>query len=388
MFFYIMTFGCKVNQYESREIEKNLANEGFEPSLPEMAQVIIVNSCMVTETSEQKVKSYIRKMKSRGKFVVLTGCMANCEIETAADLSIPDKSQIANILKEHFPALPKYIVTKSQKTRKFIKIQDGCNRFCSYCIIPYARNKIWSKPIDEIISEAKTAAEHGYKEIVLIGINLAAYDYNNLKLIDVIEKLPQNFRIRLGSLEPELIDENMLLRLTKIENFCPHFHLSLQSGSDKILTAMNRRYTGAEFESLVTAIRKYYPDAGISTDIIVGFPGETDNDFNETFNFAEKLKLTRIHVFPFSPRNGTVAYTMKNQIDENIKKERVKILTTLASQLADDFYSSQIGKVYPVLFEKQHQGGYFQGYTPNYILVKNFSDLDLKNKIINITIGE
>ncbi|GHU52667.1 tRNA (N(6)-L-threonylcarbamoyladenosine(37)-C(2))-methylthiotransferase MtaB [Clostridia bacterium] len=376
------TFGCKVNQYDSEKLVTDLVNAGFVLTLSQYARIVIVNSCMVTEIAENKVKKQIAKLKRQHKFVVLTGCIANRNIETDADISIPEKSEIAKILSEKFTVIStEHTASASHRTRKFIKIQDGCNRFCSYCIIPYAREKIYSKPLDEIILEAKDAADKGFKEIVLIGINLATHV---TPLAEIVEKCSDIYgieRIRLGSLEPDIFTD--IERLAKLPKLCPHFHLSLQSGSDKILKLMNRRYTTAEYSELVEKIRKFFPDCGITTDIIVGFPQETDSDFKQTLEFAEKIKFSKIHVFPYSKRSGTKAAEMP-QIDEYVKTVRADVLKNLDKKLKWEFYRTQIGKEYPVLFEFEKNPNAHTGHTPNFmrINVPNTDKISWQGKIM------
>ncbi|MDR0920594.1 MAG: tRNA (N(6)-L-threonylcarbamoyladenosine(37)-C(2))-methylthiotransferase MtaB [Oscillospiraceae bacterium] len=387
MQFNIETFGCKVNQYESEKIAENLVAAGFIQVTSELATVIVINSCMVTEIAENKVKKHISKLKRQGKYVALTGCMANKGVLTQADISLKN-TDIVEYLTEHFKdkaEIGNITHGTKKKTRKFIKIQDGCNRFCSYCIIPYARNKMFSKPLEDILKEVKEAANNGYKEIVLIGINIGAYNGGIHTVIEKCAEIEGIERIRLGSLEPDLFTD--IERLSKIPKLCPHFHLSLQSGSNRILSLMNRHYTSEDFSELVENLRKYFPDCSITTDIIVGFPTETETEFLETVEFAKKVKFSKIHVFPYSKRSGTAAAEME-QVDEKIKAQRADILKSVSAELEQQFYNSQIGKTYPVLFEREKDNNFHIGHTPNFLTIKipNIEKKSFQGKILLTTV--
>ena len=276
-------------------------------------------------------------------------------------------------------------------TRAYIKIQEGCSQFCSYCIIPYARGPIRSRNIRDIVLEAKRLADNGFKEIVLTGIHVASYgkDFDNkeIGLIDVIEdiaNIDKIKRIRLSSLEPRIVDKEFLDRLSKVEQFCDHFHLSLQSGSDSILQSMNRKYDTNLYEKTINLIRKYYPNAAITTDIIVGFPGETDEDFERTLNFVDKIQFSKIHVFKYSNRKGTEASKMKNQIPGLVKKERSQRLIEKSKYYTDKFLDNMLNQPIKVLFESKNDNGFIKGYTTNYIRVKRQYNPNLSNKIIDV----
>ena len=271
-----------------------------------------------------------------------------------------------------------------------MKIQDGCNQFCSYCIIPYARGPIRSRALEDILIEAERLADAGFKEIILTGIHVASYgkDIGNINLFDVIEKVSQIDgieRIRLSSMEPTYIDEEFLKKAVNIKKLCDHFHLSLQSGSDTVLKRMNRKYTTKEYKNIVDLIRKYMPNVGITTDIIVGFPGETEEEFNETYDFVKNIGFSRIHVFKYSPRKGTPASKMDKQVDGNIKNKRSEKLIKLGNNLMDKFNSQFIGKVVHVLFEEE-KDGFYEGYTTNYIRVKSESKENIQGKIFPVKI--
>lgn len=271
-----------------------------------------------------------------------------------------------------------------------MKVQDGCNRFCSYCIIPYARGEIRSRTIDDSLEEAKVLAKAGYKEIVLTGIHIGSYgkDLGDKRLIDLIEaigKVQGIERIRLSSVEPVIITDEFMERALETKKLCDHFHLSLQSGSNKILKAMNRRYTREEYMEKCQIIRKYMPYAGLTTDIIVGFPTETDEDFNDSLDLVEKVKFSKIHVFKYSKRKGTPAASMKNQVDGNIKIERSEKLLETNDRLMEEFIEKNKNRSLKVLFEER-KGDYYEGYTTNYIRCKLKTQEELKNKIINVKI--
>jgi threonylcarbamoyladenosine tRNA methylthiotransferase MtaB len=281
--------------------------------------------------------------------------------------------------------------TYTETTRAFIKVQDGCNNFCSYCIIPYSRGRIRSRKIENVISEIEDIASKGIKEVVLTGIHVSSYgkdfseDITLIDLLEAISKISGIERIRLSSLEPKIITKDFLLRLKNLTKVCNHFHLSLQSGCNATLQRMNRKYTTEEFESIVKMIRDFYPDAALTTDIIVGFPGETNEEFDTTYKFLKKINFMKMHVFKYSPRKGTMASEMPNQIKPQIKDERSNILLNLSNENEINFIEQYIGKQVEVLFE-QSEGDYVEGHTKNYILVKVIENSILPNEIRNVVI--
>ena len=283
-------------------------------------------------------------------------------------------------------------ISYTEKIRAVIKVQDGCNQFCSYCIIPYARGRVRSRKIDSIIKEIEQIAQKGIKEVVITGIHLASYgkDFEeNIGLIDLLEeinKIDGIVRIRLGSLEPKIITEEFMQRLIKLEKICHHFHLSLQSGCDNTLKRMNRKYTTSEFEEIVQRLRKYYNDVILTTDIIVGFPGETGEDFETTYNYLKKINFYKMHVFPYSPRKGTVAAKMPDQIQGDVKEKRSKKLIELSNENQKQYNQNLIGKDVEVLFEEKNKEGYYKGHTQNYILVEYKTDEELENKIVKVNV--
>ncbi|NLP26436.1 MAG: tRNA (N(6)-L-threonylcarbamoyladenosine(37)-C(2))-methylthiotransferase MtaB [Clostridiales bacterium] len=397
-----ISFGCKVNQYETECIKQAFSNNNYIITENKSdADIYIINSCTVTSSSDSKVLQCIKRLRNDNPLalIVLTGCYPQAFMDEAREIIEADvitgtknRSELLSLVNEAIKKKnPNKIINLSDfdgnelledmtcseftnKTRAFVKIQDGCNQFCSYCIIPYARGRIRSKPIDALKKEVSTLAKNGHKEIVLVGINLAFYGNEfGLRLIDAVEasaKIKGIERIRLGSLEPEIISDDDLLRLANVPQFCPHFHLSLQSGCEKTLKEMNRKYTTAEYERLINKIRDTFPDSSITTDVMVGFPNENEEDFEQSLAFVEKIGFSRIHVFPYSKREGTIAAKHPNQIPDNIKSFRAKKMSYIAEKSMQKFLHSQVGKVYPVLFEKENCTKFHQGYSPNYTLIK------------------
>lgn len=395
-----ISFGCKVNQYETQCLREDFENHGYTvTNSPMEADVFVINSCTVTASSDNKVMQCIKKLRHQhtDSLIVLTGCYPQAFSEEAKKITEADvitgtknRKELVKLVEEAIEkkhkssGISRYQGNEliediscthfSDKTRAFMKIQDGCNQFCSYCIIPFARGRIRSKPIERVRVEAKEFAEKGHKEIVLIGINLAFYGKEyGIRLVDAIEecdKIDGIERIRLGSLEPEMILNDDLKRLAGIKKFCPHFHLSLQSGSDKILKKMNRQYTSEQYLQLVKQIRSTFPDCSITTDIMVGFPDETEDDFKQSLEFIKQIGFAKVHIFPYSVRTGTAAAKMSNQISDNIKTERARLMSEAAGECSAKFLESQVGKVYPVLFEKENCTNFHRGHCPNYTLVK------------------
>lgn len=418
---YFITFGCKVNQYETECLKADFTSKGFlVEEAPVLADVIIINSCTVTASGDSKSLYAVRKLRKQNPeaVIVLTGCLPQASPEIAEKLPEVDivtgtkhRNRIVEIVEQYlinnkrsveigkygksdeFEALP--INTGFEvKTRAFLKIQDGCNQFCSYCIIPYARGRCRSKPIDEIRAEVSALAEAGHKEIVLVGINLAFYGVESgIRLVDAVEaccRVPGVERVRLGSLEPEMISEEDLARLSKLTQFCPQFHLSLQSGSAATLKRMNRRYTPEEYFALVTKIRKIFPEASFTTDIMVGFPHETDEEFHESLEFAEKVGFSKIHVFQYSPRKGTKAAGMP-QLSKKVKEQRAERMKALGEKLQRNHLEKMVGKTVPVLFERENCTEFHHGYAPDYTLIKiprENSKKSLRNMIFCVTIKE
>lgn len=412
MRFAVLTFGCKVNQYESNAIVNNMLSEGFEKSeTAEEADIVIVNSCTVTENGSKKVCHEIRRLKNRNSsvLVVLIGCYPQAFPEEAmksgADIicGTSERGKIPALIKNHGNSLPMNCVSDTSsvyeeldfsrttgKTRAFIKIEDGCDCFCSYCIIPYARGRVRSRSLDSIKEEVSACVRDGHKEIVLVGINLSCYGkdigLNLADAVEAVEAFDEIERVRLSSLEPELLDEAMIKRLAKSEKLCPHFHLSLQSGSDATLRRMNRHYTSEEYYEIVSNLRKYFVNCSITTDIMVGFAGETEEEFAESLTFAERVGFSKIHVFTYSVRKGTAAEKRTDHIPEAVKQERYKKMTELDSRLHKEFLRSQVGTVQTVLVQKRTSPDFACGLTPNYTNVRIYGSPAQKHDIVKVKI--
>lgn len=397
---YFLTFGCKVNTCETASMQTMLRSAGHcIVTTPEEADVCILNSCTVTESGDNRTRAALRKLRRSypDMLLVLTGCYAQAYPEQAesipeADLVLGTKgrSRLPELLEtwqqthtpcgavdaytghDTFEALPCDIMPDN--TRAFLKIQDGCNCFCSYCIIPYARGRCRSMPLDVLQQEVSQFAAEGYTEIVLCGINLAFYGKEwGGSLLDAVSLCCQTSgiqRVRLGSLEPERMTEDLLDALAALPAFCPQFHLSLQSGCDHTLKEMHRRYTTQEYAALCAAIRSRFPVCAITTDIMVGFPGETDADFAESLAFAESMQFAKIHVFRYSPRTGTPAAKRTDQIPDSVKHTRMVAMQQLAETARTAFLSSRIGLTLPVLFERERDAAFHNGHTPDFTPVK------------------
>ena len=382
----------------------------------EKADVYIINTCTVTNMADRKSRQMLRRVKqiNPNSVVVATGCYAQVskdELEQIEDidlvLGINEKNNIVEYVNSYLNTRTKYsetsdvlhqsdfldfgTVTHMEKTRAVIKVQDGCDRFCSYCIIPYARGRVRSRLPESIINEITQIANAGIKEVVITGIHIASYgkDFrNNYKLIDLLEeinKIEGIKRIRLGSIEPTLITEEFVNRLSKLEKICDHFHLSLQSGCDATLERMNRKYTTEEFEKVVVLLRKYYKNVALTTDIIVGFPEETNEEFVQTYNYLNKIDFYKMHIFKYSPRKGTKAALMKNQVPGDIKEERSKKLIELSDKKQKEHNEKYIGQKLEVLFEEREKE-YIKGHTTNYIVVKTKTDKQIENTIQTVRI--
>ena len=408
-----LTLGCKVNQYESNAMAQKFLNAGYSVcGIKENPDVIIVNTCTVTNIADRKSRHILRKVKEENKnsIVVAVGCYVQVakekvdEIEEI-DLSLGnvEKKDIVQIIEcyiENKKRVEKIIDvnkekeflemglnTYTEKTRATIKIQDGCNNFCTYCLIPFARGRIRSRSKENVIKEVEQIAKKGIKEVVLTGIHIASYGKenkeNNYFLIDLLEdlnKIQGIERIRLGSLEPTIITEEFAKRLSKLEKICNQFHLSLQSGCDETLKRMNRKYTTKQFEEVAQILRKYFKDVNLTTDIIVGFPGETDEEFEQTYNFLKNISFYKMHIFKYSPREGTLAQKMPMQVDGNKKEERSEKLIELSNINQEMYNKKYINKKIMVLFEEK-VGDYWEGYTKNYIRVKVKTEKNLENRL-------
>lgn len=414
--FSILTLGCKVNQYESEAMSELFESRGYrQVENDDISDVYIVNTCTVTNLSDRKSRQFIRKSKKNNpdSVVAVVGCYSQVSPDEVKNIDGVDvvvgtteRDRIVDLIEESKENNEKINIVKNLKnvrefanttnfdsnnrTRAYMKVQDGCNRFCTYCIIPFARGPIRSRTIEDSVREARTLADRGFKEIVLTGIHIGSFgkDLGDMRLIDLIEAIAEVDgieRIRLSSVEPLIITDEFMERAVKTGKLCDHFHLSLQSGSNNILKAMNRRYTREEYIEKAKIIRKYMPHAGLTTDIIVGFPGESDEDFEDSMNIVKEVGFSRIHVFKYSKRKNTKAAEMKNQIDGNIKKERSEKLIALGEEYQQIFERENMKTPQSVLFEEEHDEVYY-GYTTNYIRVKAKSNEDLTNKIKKVKI--
>lgn len=416
--FNIITLGCKVNQYESEAVEEIFEARGYKKK-EENADIYVINTCTVTNMSDRKSRQMISRARRDNPEAVIAvmGCYSQVKPEEVSQIEGVDivlgsrnKEEVVDLCEDVLQnkgAIDKVLSLSETKTiedleiynqeamtRAYMKIQDGCNMYCSYCLIPYARGNISSRDMESIKNEAKRLAKNGYKEIVLTGIHVSSYGKdlkNGTSLIDVIEGVAKTDgieRIRLSSMEPRHITREFLERMKATKKACDHFHLSLQSGSDDILKAMNRKYDTKIFKEKVDLIREVFPNAGLTTDIIVGFPTETDKNHEETKNFVKDIKFAKTHLFKYSKRDGTKAATMKPEVDGNIKKERLKELEEIEQVNKREFLEKQIGKTLSVLFEsKSDMDGYKSGYSTNYLRV-NVKDKIDDNEIRDCLITE
>lgn len=410
------TLGCKVNQYESEYMSEVLKNAGFTIVSPnEDADYYIVNSCTVTATADQKTRQNVRKFKRKHpkSVIILTGCMPQAFPESAEELAeadivlsnknnddildlinkySTDKNRIIKIEKHHsgdeFQSCK--INDFNERIRAFVKIEDGCDRFCSYCIIPMSRGRVRSKNPDDLRNEVETLGNHGIKEIVLVGINLSSYgkgkDFNIVDAVKICADNENICRVRLGSLEPDHITDAVIDGLSKIEKFCPQFHISLQSGCDKTLKNMNRHYTAEEYKALCQKLRTTFVDATITTDVMVGFTDESEEDFNESLEFVKDIEFEKVHVFPYSQREGTVASRRGDNIPKSTKECRASIMIEAAKGSRLKYFDSLIGSEQTVLFESNEGNNIYQGYTRNYVPVRYRSDKNIIGQEIKITI--
>lgn len=412
-----ITLGCKVNQYESQAMLAQLSSSGFSVCpAGETPDVVLINSCTVTASSDQKVRQTLRRARRDypDAVIVLTGCMPQAFPETAESLTEADvvlgnsnrASLLPDILSylsthhrvvdiaphqngESFEAMS--VKSFHERTRAFVKIEDGCNRFCSYCIIPYARGRVRSKPLQDLKAEISEIGVQGYREVVLTGINLPAYGQDlGLDLCDAIEvacSVSGIDRVRLGSLEPEQLTPAVISRLARQKKLCPQFHLSLQSGCTATLRRMNRHYTAEEYFEIVQNLRAAFPNAAITTDIMVGFPGETDEEFEQSLAFEQKVGFARAHVFAYSRRPGTRAYEMPDQISNAVKEEHSHRMIAAAQQTKLAFLEKQIGLDEEVLWEREIQPGIWEGYTSNYTLIHGSGSGDFSGKLLPVHIS-
>lgn len=410
--------GCKVNAYETEAMQHLLEEAGYEiVPFTQKADVYVINTCSVTNMADRKSRQMLHKAKKNNpdSIVVAAGCyVQTSEKEVLNDLSVDivigndRKHDLVRLLEEYsldsvndtvddindgkhdFEEL--FIDQTKEHTRAFIKVQDGCNQFCSYCIIPYARGRVRSRRFENVIAEVERLAANGFKEVVLTGIHLSSYgvDFEEatglLELLQAVNAVKGIERIRLGSLEPKIVTEHFASELSKLDKICPHFHLSLQSGCDATLKRMNRKYTTKEYERGCELLRKYFVHPAITTDVIVGFPGETEEEFEQTKAYLEHIHFYEMHIFKYSKRKGTRAAVMPDQIDEQVKAARSEKLIALGHDMSKEFRKFYIGKNEEVLFEEKAVIGdkeYFVGYTKEYVKVAKETAENLENQIVS-----
>lgn len=413
-----ITLGCKVNQYESQAMLNALLGAGFTLGTSEAeSDVILINTCTVTAMSDRKARQMLHRARRENPnaVIVVTGCLPQAFPEVVDRLPEADiilgnsnRSSLLSDILRYLSARQRIVDIVPHKngaefeamhaerffdrTRAFIKIEDGCNRFCSYCIIPYARGRVRSKQPEELQEEIAGIAAHGYREIVLTGINLPAYGQEfGLNLCDAVEAAcaPEGIRrVRLGSLEPERLDEAVIARLKRQPKLCPQFHLSLQSGCDATLQRMNRHYNTDEYRQIVRNLRREFENAAITTDIMVGFPGETEAEFEASIAFAEEIGFAKVHVFEYSRRPGTAADKMPDQVDPREKSRRSRLMIEVTEKTREAFFRSQLGHTEMVLFERECQGGCYEGYTENYTPVRVSESRNLSGEILPVRLTE
>lgn len=411
------TLGCRVNQYETEAMTELFVKNGYQiVDFDDFADVYVINTCTVTSIGDKKSRQMIRKSKKTNKdsIIVVAGCYAQVSPDEVAEIEgvdviigTEDKGKIIELIEEYkknkkqikhienIMSVRKFedleIEEYQDRNRAFLKIQDGCDRFCSYCLIPYARGPVRSKEPEKIYEEVQRLSKNGFKEVILSGIHVASYgkDLKNVTLADVIEgisKIDGIERIRIGSIDPLFFTEDAVNRISKVEKLCHHFHISLQSGCDDTLKRMNRHYTSYEYKEIIDRLRNAFDDLSITTDVIVGFPGETDDEFNKSYEFIKDIQFSKIHVFKYSKREGTKAADFKDKVNPKIKEERSKRLLYLDNELENNFIKKHIGKKMDVLFENK-KDEYFEGYTKNYIRVKVKSEEELSGLIRDVLIN-
>jgi threonylcarbamoyladenosine tRNA methylthiotransferase MtaB len=417
------TLGCRVNTYETEAMSEKFIKQGYEVvPFDSFSDVYVINTCTVTNMGDKKSRQMISRARRQNEnaIIAVVGCYS--QIAPNEVFQIPGVDvvlgtrnkgdivywvnrareenkkilQVNDVLKNK--VFENLVIEEYQdKTRAFLKIQDGCNRFCSYCLIPFARGAVCSKDPSVVLNEVRELAKHNFKEIILSGIDMASYgsdlseNWDLAKLLEAIEEIDGIDRIRIGSMDPTYFTKGIAERLGKLKKLCPHFHLSLQSGCNETLKRMNRGYTTEQYKKILDDLRAYIQGVSITTDIIVGFPGETEEEFNVTYEFLKSIKLSKMHIFKFSPRKGTKAASMENQINGNIKEYRSNTLMKLNISLEKEFMNKFLNTTQKVLFEQNVQGDhdYYEGYTPNYIkvIVKSSEDICgniLETKLISV----
>ena len=412
----IHTLGCKVNQYESEAMAEMLKNAGYDlVPFETYADCYLINTCTVTSLSDRKSRQMIRRAKKKNPkaLLVVTGCYAQTAPEEIQNIPEVDlivgtsrRNELIQLIeqaeKERICAVEDIMKRREfealhiteygpNRTRAFLKVQDGCDRYCSYCIIPYARGHVRSRPKEDVLEEIRILAQNGILEIVLSGIHTASYgrDLGNTSLLDLVQsahEIEGIKRIRLGSLEPNCITEEFVSALSKLPKFCPQFHLSLQSGCDSTLKRMNRHYTAQDYANGVALLRRYFPGAGITTDVMVGFAGETEEDFKDSLQFVEQMEFSQIHVFPYSIRKGTKAASFPNQVSPQEKERRAAEMLRLGERLTQKFLAEKSGKKAWVLVEQETAPNIYEGYTPEYVRVQIPSSENIAGQLIEVTL--
>ena len=412
--------GCKVNAYETEAMQQILEEAGYEiVPFSEYADVYVINTCSVTNMADRKSRQMLHRAKKQNPDAIVVG--AGCYVQTKEAQALVDESidiVIGNNKKhELVPLLREYeashrkmacvadinhekqayeelsLSRTAEHTRAFIKVQDGCNQFCTYCIIPFARGRVRSRELPDVLQEIRTLAKSGYREVVLTGIHLSSFGVDNgealLQLIEAVHELEGIERIRLGSLEPRIVTDAFAKRLSELPKICPHFHLSLQSGCDTVLSRMNRRYDTAEYEAGCALLRRYFEHPAITTDVIVGFPGETDEEFETTERYLERIHFYEMHIFQYSRREGTKAAAMPDQVPEAVKKERSEKLLALGHRMSEEFRRYYLGRQVTALLEEEflYDGKrYYTGYTKEYVKVAVETEKDLSNTFVTGTL--
>lgn len=410
------TLGCKVNQYESEYLAQLLSNAGFEIVSPdEDADYYIINSCTVTATADQKTRQNIRKFKRKhsDSVVILTGCMPQAFPEQAKELKEADivlsnqnNDDILNLINQYTTERNRlFAVNKHKKgesfskcainhfdkrIRAFVKIEDGCDRFCSYCIIPMSRGRVRSKSLEDLKKEIKALGENGIKEVVLVGINLSSYgkgeNFNIVDAVGICDSDKNIQRVRLGSLEPDHMTDDVIDGLAAYKKFCPQFHISLQSGCDKTLKNMNRHYDSAEYEQLCNKLRSAFDDTTLTTDVMVGFTDESEEDFKASLEFVKKIGFEKVHVFPYSQRVGTAASRRGDTVSKSTKAQRASVMIEETQKIRERYFHSLVGQTVCVLFENEIDKNVYQGYTTNYVPIRVKSENDVIGQELDVKI--
>ena len=411
------TLGCKVNQYETEAMTKLFLNAGYEiKEFDEKCDIYVINTCTVTSMGDRKSRQMIHRATKLNPdaLIAVVGCYSQVspdEVKKIAGVGLvlgtKERSHIVELcekqLRENCQNVlvtdimkqrdyeDMWVSSYSSRTRAFVKIEDGCTEFCTYCIIPYARGPVRSRSMESIVEEVKALSENGFSEIVLTGIHLASYgrdlkQYSLLDVIKAVSAIEGIKRVRLGSIEPRILTEEFIKEISSIDKMCNHFHIALQSGCDETLKRMNRKYTTEEYQRSVDLVRKYFDNPAIATDIMVGFPGETEEEFESSLKFATELRLADAHVFAYSNRKGTKADKMEGQVEKGVKEARSKKMISALKQTQREYLESYVGKTAEVLFEQEIKDGIYEGHLTNYVKVHLKSDEDISGKFVNVTL--